>query len=145
MRSDIEDLVHFYADAVVRRDGEQWAATWDEDAVWELGKGRRVEGREAIFALWNSAMDGFNAVVQNVVNGTADLDESAGTGTGRWYIFEHWRRANDDSGILLAYYDDTYVRRDDRWLFASRQLAIQYSGPPDLSGSFLNAWGPSDD
>jgi hypothetical protein len=85
-------------------------------------------------------MDGFKAVVQNVVNGTVDLDDDAGTGSGRWYIMEHWNRADDSRGILLAYYDDTYVRVDGRWMFASRELVVQYGGPPDLSGPFQNAW-----
>lgn len=138
-RDAIQDLVHRYADAVVRRDAAQWTATWADDAVWELGKGRRVEGRDNIVALWTGAMSGFAAVVQNVVNGTATLDLAAGTGSGRWYIIEHWQRGDDSRGILLAYYDDTYVRVDDGWLFASRELVVQYGGPPDLSGPFLNA------
>ena len=136
----INDLVHTYADAVVRRDAAQWSSTWAADAVWELGRGRRVEGRDAILALWNSAMDNFAAVVQNVVNGTAEIDLAAGAGAGRWYIIEHWQRADNSRGILLAYYDDTYVCVDGRWLFASRELVVQYSGPPDLSGVFQNAW-----
>jgi uncharacterized protein (TIGR02246 family) len=136
----IQDLVHTYADAVVRRDADQWAATWSADAVWELGKGRRVEGREAILELWNSAMDGFKAVVQNVVNSIATIDDDAGTGTGRCYIMEHWNRADDSRGILLAYYDDTYVHTDGAWLFASRELVVQYGGPSDLSAPFMNAW-----
>jgi len=135
----INDLVHSYADAVVHRNAAQWSSTWADEAVWELGKGRRVEGRDSILAFWNSAMDGFAAVVQNVVNGTATLDLAAGTGTGRWYIIEHWQRADDSRGILLAYYDDTYVCVDDRWVFASRGLVVQYSGPPDLSAPFQNA------
>jgi ActR/RegA family two-component response regulator len=138
-RDAIQDLVHLYADAVVRRDAAQWTATWADDAVWELGKGRRVEGRDNIVALWSGAMSGFAAVVQNVVNGTATLDLAAGTGSGRWYIIEHWQRADDSRGILLAYYDDIYVRVDDTWLFASRELVVQYGGPPDLSGPFLNS------
>ena len=140
-RHAIEDLVHRYADAVVQRDPDRWSSTWAADAMWELGKGRRVEGRDAILALWNSAMDGFKAVIQNVVNGTAELDESAGTGSGRWYIMEHWTRADDSRGILLAHYDDTYVRVDGEWFFASRELAIHYGGPADLSAPFQNAWG----
>ncbi len=139
-RDAIEDLVHRYADAVVRRDVEQWASTWAPDAVWELGADRRVEGVEAIVALWSSAMDGFRAVVQNVVNGTATLDDEAGSGEGRWYIHEHWQRADDRRGILLAYYDDTYALTAAGWRFASRELRIQYRGPADLSGTFENAW-----
>ena len=140
-RIAIADLTHAYADAVVRRDADQWSGTWAPDAVWELGKGRRVEGREAILRLWNGAMDGFKAVVQNVVNSTATIDEDAGTGTGRCYIIEHWCRADDSRGMLLAYYDDTYVRVDGQWLFGSRELVIQYGGPTDLSADFQNAWG----
>ena len=139
-RDTIDDLLHAYADAVVRRDPDQWISTWASDAVWELGKGRRVDGADAILSLWNSAMDGFKAVVQNVVNRTADLDEAAGTGSGRCYIIEHWWRADDSRGILLAYYDDLYVRTGAGWQFASRQLVVQYGGPPDLSAPFLNAW-----
>ncbi|MGB3735662.1 MAG: nuclear transport factor 2 family protein [Ilumatobacter sp.] len=139
-RIAISDLVHHYADAVVRRDAEQWGNTWATDAVWELGKGRRVEGRDAILDLWNSAMDGFKAVVQNVVNSGASVDDESGTGTGRCYIQESWWRADDSKGILLAYYDDAYTCVDGDWLFASRELVVQYGGPPDLSADFQNAW-----
>lgn len=139
-REAIAELVHRYADAVVHRDEAQWAATWAEDATWELGRGRRVEGRAAIVGMWNGAMDGFKAVVQNVLNGSVDLDDQSGHGSGRWYVLEHWLLADDSRGILLAYYDDTYTRTDDGWRFASRQLVVQYMGPPDLSAPFHNAW-----
>jgi hypothetical protein len=140
-RDAIADLVHRYADAVVHRDEAQWASTWAPTAVWELGGDNRVEGREAIVSLWNRAMDGFAAVVQNVMNGTTDLDLDAGTGSGRWYVTEHWHRAEGTPGVLLAHYDDAYVRVDADWLFASRELTIHYMGPPDMSAPFLNRWG----
>ena len=140
-RDPIAELGHLYADAVVHHDGGQWGATWAEDAFWELGAGRRVEGREAILELWHGAMGTFNAVVQTVLNGTYELDDDAGTGTGRWYIQEHFHRANGDKGKLLAHYDDTYVRVDGRWLFNSRELVPHYAGPQDMSADFLNAWG----
>ena len=54
---------------------------------------------------------------------------------------EHWARADDSRGILLAHYDDTYVRVDGEWFFASRELVIHYGGPADLSAPFQNAWG----
>ena len=138
-REDIADLVHRYADAVVHRDGEQWGSCWADDATWVLGPGREVAGREAIVNLWNAAMGMFDAVVQNVLNGTVTFDGD--TGSGRWYIMEHFRRTTGDLGMLLAYYDDTYVLRDGRWVFASRQLVPQYQGPPDLSAPFLNSVG----
>lgn len=144
-RDPIAELVHLYADAVVHKNGDQWGATWAADANWELGKGRQVSGRDAILELWHNAMGGFNAVVQTVLNGTYELDEAAGTGSGRWYIQEHMERGNGDKAKLLAHYDDTYVRVDGRWLFASRELVVHYGGPQDLSGDFQNAWGSTDD
>lgn len=135
MSDAISDLVHQYADAVVHRNADQWADTWAPNAVWELGKGRRVQGRQGILALWKSSMDGFHAVIQNVMNGTAELGEDAGT--GRWYILEHWQRTDGQKGMLLAHYDDAYVVVGGRWRFASRELIIHYYGPADLSNDIL--------
>lgn len=135
-REAIGGLVHRYADAVVRRDQEQWASTWSNDAKWHLGPAMSVEGRDAIVGLWVKAMGGFAAVVQTVNNGEVHVDGD--TATGRWYINEHFCRADGLTGILLAYYDDTYVKVDGNWLFASRALVAQYQGAPDLSAPFLN-------
>ena len=132
----INDIVHEYADAVVCRDGERWAATWDADAVWDLGGGFQVSGRDAIYDLWKKAMGGFETVVQTVLNGRYEIDEAAGTGKGRQYIQEHFEKSKGEFGIMVAYYDDEYVRRDDQWLFSSRTLVPLYQGPPDLSGNF---------
>lgn len=135
-REAIAALVHRYADAVVRRDKDQWEACWAQDARWQLGPGRSVEGRADIVDLWVKAMSGFAAVVQMVNNGAVHVDGSAAT--GRWYINEHVVRANGAPGLLLAYYDDMYVLVNGDWLFASRSLVAQYQGPPDLSAPFLN-------
>ena len=141
-REAIQDLVHQYADAVVHYDGERWGDTWASDAQWSLGRGRDLSGREAIVEFWHKAMSGFQAVVQTVLNGTADLDEAAGTGTGRWHIQERYRRAGGTPGLLLAHYDDAYVLEGGQWKFADRKLVIHYSGPPDLSADFLNVIEP---
>lgn len=138
-RDAIADLVHRYADGVVRRDAEQWAACWAEEATWSLPGGRVVSGRDAIVAMWAAAMDRFEAVVQVVHNGTARLDGDEGE--GRWYISEAFRRAGGEPGILVAAYDDTYVQVAGEWRFAGRHLDVQYQGPPDLSAPFLVAGG----
>ena len=135
-REAIAALVHRYADAVVRRDPPQWAACWAEDAHWHLGPGRSVEGRAAITELWSKAIGQFAAVVHTYNNSEVHVDGT--TGSGRWYVTEHLRRMNGDVGLLLAYYDDTYVCIDGEWLFSSRALVVQYQGPPDLSAPFLN-------
>ena len=131
----IDDIVHDYADAVVCRDGARWAATWDADGVWDLGGGFQISGRDAIYDLWKKAMGGFETVIQTVLNGRYEIDEAAGTGRGRQYIQEHFEKSKGEFGIMVAYYDDEYVRRDGRWLFSSRTLVPLYQGPPDLSGN----------
>lgn len=138
-RDPIAELVHLYADAVVRYDGDQWSQTWVDDATWDLGGDRRIEGRDDIVAFWHRAMGGFEAVIQTVFNGTYQLDEDAGAGTGRWYIEERFRRVGGDGGLLVAHYEDDYRFDDGRWRFARRALVAHYAGPPDLSVPFLDS------
>ncbi|MEM9131188.1 MAG: nuclear transport factor 2 family protein [Actinomycetota bacterium] len=135
----VRGLVHRYADAVVHRDEAQWKSTWADDAVWDIA-GQRLEGPEAIVAFWNGAMDRFAAVVQTVLNGEAAFDAEAGTGTGRWYIQEHFQRIDGEVGMMLGYYDDTYVRTDEGWRFTGRELSVTYGGNPKLEGTFHKAW-----
>lgn len=134
-REAISDLVHLYSDAVVRRDVTQWSSCWADDASWVLRSDRTAAGRQGIVELWQRAMQSLDGVVQTVLHGTVSL-ESETSAHGRWYITEHFRRITGEAGLLLAHYDDDYVHRDGRWLFASRTLVPHYQGPPDLSGSF---------
>jgi hypothetical protein len=136
-RDSIEALVHRYSDAVVHSNREQWANTWAVDATWDLGKGRRVEGRDAILDMWITAMTRFDAVVQTVMNGSVDLDTDAGT--GRWYIHELMQRSSGERGLMVGHYDDHYVRTADGWRFAERALVQHYAGASDLSGTFRAA------
>lgn len=134
----VQRLVHRYADAVIHRDGARWGSCWADDAVWDLGRGRLVEGREAILQLWYGAMTGMAAVFQVVQNGDVWTTDDPDRAVGRWYITERFHRADGNAGTLLAHYDDEYVRVDGEWRFARRFLQPHYMGAPDLSGTFLN-------
>ena len=135
----ISRLVNRYSDAVIHRNGSQWASCWADDAVWDLGGGRLVEGREAIVSLWFAAMKGMAAVVQHVHNGDAWLEDESGTrAAGRWSISERFQRSDGNRGLLLAHYDDAYQKSEGQWLFTRRLLQVHYAGPSDLSGEFLN-------
>ncbi|HEY1280957.1 MAG TPA: nuclear transport factor 2 family protein [Acidimicrobiales bacterium] len=131
----IPGLVHRYADAVCRRDADQWASCWTDDAVWVLDPQRRVQGREPIVVRWRIEMAKYRAVIQLVANG--DASEDGDHATGRWYIHEYNRRADGSSAILVAYYDDVYEHTGSGWLFARRELTRLYQGAPDLAGSFV--------
>jgi len=135
---NIQRLINRYADAVIHRNGGQWGSCWTDDAVWDLGGGRLVEGKESILKLWYAAMGGISSVVQTVHNGDAWAGASPNEATGRWAISERMRRANGDSGILLAHYDDAYAKVNGQWLFTRRFLQVHYGGPADLSANFTN-------
>jgi ketosteroid isomerase-like protein len=131
---EISDLVHRYCDAVVRKDRKQWAATWAPDAHWDLGRGRVMDGADAIVEYWVGAVDAFDAIVQLAHNGQVTVDGDRAS--GRWYISEHTQRRDRATGLLLAYYDDTYSIVEGEWRFASRAITILYRGPGDLSAAF---------
>lgn len=134
----IERLVHRYVDAVIHRNGVQWATCWADDATWDLGRNRLVHGKDAIVELWYSAMKTMHAVVQVVHSGDVRCGATDNEAAGRWYINEWFRRADGTNSMLLAHYDDEYARVDGEWLFSRRFLQTHYSGPPDLSADFTN-------
>ena len=134
----IQRLQHRYVDAVIHRNGVAWSSCWASDATWDLGRGRLVHGRDAIADLWYKAMAGMHAVFQVVHTGDVRYGADGDHAAGRWYINEWFRRADGTNNVLLAHYDDEYVRIDGEWLFSRRLLQSHYSGPPDLSSPFAN-------
>lgn len=136
---EITRLMNRYADAVVHRNGVQWASCWDDEAVWDLGGGRLVEGKEAIVKLWYAAMGGMAAVVQTVHDGDAWYEEGGSDrAVGRWAISERFLTTNGMRALLLAEYLDGFVKKNHEWYFARRLLRPHYQGPADLSGEFRN-------
>ena len=135
MSEEIRTLLARYADAVCRFDADQWAATWATDAVWEMGPMTRT-GRDEIATSWKGMLARLDGVIHAYLNGWADLDEEAGTGTGRWYVIEHFKRPDEGPMTMYGFYDDEYCREEGQWKFARRSLHRIYYGPPDMSGDF---------
>ncbi len=117
----IRNLLDDYSDAVFRRDAESWAANWAEDGRWHL-MGTEVVGRAAIRALWEQAMQGFVFVAFFAQPGAIAVDGDRAT--GRVYTHEVLEAADGTISRPVGRYDDTYVRRDGRWLFAERRYAM---------------------
>lgn len=115
-------LIARYCDAVLQRDAAAWGSTWADDAVWDVG-GTTHEGRSAIVTAWMAAMESFEWVVQVAPQMLFEVDERAGTGTGRVTVQERFQRAGK-VGALTATYHDRYVRTPAGWRFAERRLHI---------------------
>ena len=128
-------LVFDYADAVVARDAEAWAATWAPDAVWTLGPERVFTGRDAIASQWRDSIERVAHVNQLYLSNDYAVDGD--TAVGRVQLVELVRMPDGSASTLAGHYDDSFVRIDGRWQFASRSLTIRYRGAPDLSGTFF--------
>jgi uncharacterized protein (TIGR02246 family) len=126
----VRNLVAEYIDAVNRFNGDDWIATWAEDATWYL-MGMEVVGREAILGLWQGAMGSFDFAIMMLNSGTIQIDGD--TATGRWYITEHTKPTEGDAALVLGVYDDTYKKVDGKWLFNSRHYNVMYQGAADYS------------
>jgi len=125
-----------YADAVRRgviAGAADWAATWTDDAVWNL-PGRRVEGRAAIVELWRGSLSRYAHVVQ--IYNAASYSVDGDTASGRIQLLELTQATDGTRAILAGHYDDTYRRQPDGWRYTQRTLTVYYRGAPDLSGSF---------
>ncbi len=132
----IRTLVHRYADAVSRGDGEQLSRCWAEEAVWRLPPGRGADGREDILKLWRRTVSATDHVVQVVLNGEASGND--GLWRGRWYVMEFIDKPDTEVELLIAYYDDVYVHSTDtNWQFAERHMTWLYRGPAGLAKAFL--------
>jgi uncharacterized protein (TIGR02246 family) len=120
-RLAIHELVAAYADAVTRNDAGAWAALWDQDGVWELSAIPGMEhivGRDAIVKAWGAAMDSLPPMVATSTLGAVTVTGS--TAIGRAYPRELIIWPDGKTRTDTGRYDDTYVKRDGRWLFKSR-------------------------
>ena len=131
----IQNLVYRYADAVVRRDAEAWAATWADAGEWRV-MGNAARGREAVVELWKKLMAQLPFVHQQATGGLIDFTAGdVGSASGRWYVTEYGFMENGMGLLTLGVYHDDYVREDEGWRFALRRFDPLYMGKPDLSGA----------
>lgn len=118
----IRSLVHRYTMAIADRDAEAWASTWADDGVWDMA-GRRSEGRDAVRATWEAAMERFVEVGH--VARFVDLAVDGDTATGTWSVTERTVDADGNEFAFEADYHDRYLRTDAGWCFAERRLEFR--------------------
>jgi ketosteroid isomerase-like protein len=129
----LRGLMDRYIDAVARRDGAAWSATWAEDASWGL-MGQEVTGRDNVLALWQQMVSGFEFAIMMPSSGMFEVDGDSAR--GHWYLQEFTRDLEGNAASILSRYRDTYTRVDGQWLYQSRHYDVMYFGPADLSAPF---------
>ncbi|MEM8919870.1 MAG: nuclear transport factor 2 family protein [Pseudomonadota bacterium] len=120
-RLAIRELVDTYSDAVARRDADAWAATWTDDAVWDLA-GMKVEGKEAIVQMWLGAMGTFEFVAFHATPGAIEVDGE--TATARVYVSEVLVPKDGGLRRVEGAYDDQFRKEGGAWRFSHRGYNI---------------------
>lgn len=130
----IRELVDAYNDAVMRFDGDDWIATWTEDAVWVLPGFGEMQGRDAILQAWQGAMAQFSFVGFFASAGPLHVDGA--TGTGRWYQQEVLHQKDGLRRVITGRYEDEYRKTDGRWRFRRRHydILLAEDRPPGAGG-----------
>jgi hypothetical protein len=140
-RLAIRELIDAYAHCADRREAEAQKALFTEDThfvVYMNGFGSEptedLRGREALTPV-------FEALRQYEVtmhfNGQSTVSVDGERASGEVYcIAHHVFSAEGGRKIMLAYlrYIDTYVKRSASWLFAERNLYLEFSDTRALGG-----------
>lgn len=137
-RIEIRELIATYANAVTRNDPAAYAECWAEDGIWsipDLPGMERVEGRDAIMAIWVEAMKLFPFQVMLAVPG-----ETIVTGDTARGITYNAELNTTISGVTQRWtneYHDEYVKRDGRWQIKSRTLRVLHIGPNEPNTPYV--------
>ncbi len=121
-RLAIRELIDAYADAVNRNDPVAWGETWAEDAVWSLPdypQWGEKKGRAEIVKTWEDAMSHYPGIVFVASVGSIEVDgDRAQVRSYTSEVYDQAGATKRDRGT----YEDTCVKRDGRWYFASRSF-----------------------
>jgi uncharacterized protein (TIGR02246 family) len=129
-REEIRELLHAYGRTLDARDFAGFAALWAEDAEYVGGPGGQAvvgpaaiaDFLEGIFAANPSGLEGptahvfFNEHIE-VAGTRGPLAHASGTSLGGFMALGEGGGAEM---VILASYEDAYVREDGRWRFARR-------------------------
>lgn len=121
-RLAIRELIEAYADAVTRRDADDWGACWAQDARWEMPDYPEFppqEGRDNIVALWKSAMEQYPGIMFQAWPGAIEIDgDHARVRSWTAEVYDQGDNTVRDRGA----YDDECVKVDGCWVFSRRNF-----------------------
>jgi hypothetical protein len=132
-RLAIRGLIDAYAHCADRRDAEGQKALFTEDThfvVYMDGQGSEqtqvLDGRESLAPVF-ADLNRYQATMH--FNGQSTITLDGGRASGESYcIAHHLYTEGDERKLMLAYlrYGDTFVKIDDAWLFAQRNLCVDW-------------------
>jgi hypothetical protein len=140
-RLAIRELIDAYAHCADRRDAEGQRSLFTEDThfvVYMSGTGSEptedLRGSEQLIPVF-AALKQYEVTMH--FNGQSTLSLDGERATGETYCIAHHVFSEDgERKIMLAYlrYLDSFVKQGDRWLFAERNLYLEFSDTRPLGG-----------
>lgn len=125
-----------YADAVMQRDGEQYAACWHEQAQWHF-LGELIQGRENIKQRWLQAIEAFPVIVHQQFSCVLTAVEAQRLST-RTYVYEDIIDAEGKAiSFLGTYVDEIEVLASGECRYLERRFELAHQGQGSLRPS---AW-----
>jgi SnoaL-like domain len=140
-RLALRELFDAYAHCADRRDAEGQKALFTEDThflVYMNGTGTEptedLHGREQLAPVF-AALKQYEVTMHFNGQSTVSLDGAQATGE-TYCIAHHVFSADGERKIMLAYlrYIDSFVKQDGAWLFAERNLCLEFSDIRPLGG-----------
>jgi hypothetical protein len=133
-RLAIRELVDAYPHCADRRDAEGQKALFTQDSHFEVymdGQASEpaqvLDGRQALTPVFD-ALNNFQATMH--VNGQSTIALDGDRATGVSYCIAHHLFTDDgERKLMVAWhrYGDTFVKRDGAWLFAGRNLYVDWT------------------
>jgi hypothetical protein len=133
-RLAIRELVDAYAHCADRRDAEGQKSLFSEDThfvVYMEGQGseptQALDGREALTPVFDD-LNRYQATMH--FNGQTTISLNGDRATGESYCIAHHLFTEDrERKLMIAWlrYGDTFVKLDGTWLFAERNLYVDWT------------------
>jgi ketosteroid isomerase-like protein len=133
-RLAIRELVDAYAHCADRRDAQGQKSLFTEDThfvVYMDGQGsqptQQLDGREALTPVFDD-LNRYQATMHFNGQSTITLDGDRATGES-YCIAHHLFTTGGERKLMVAWlrYHDTFVKRDGAWLFAERELYVDWT------------------
>jgi hypothetical protein len=131
----IRELIDAYAHCADRRDAEGQKSLFTEDThfvVYMDGQGseptQELDGRDALTPVFDD-LNRYQATMH--FNGQSTIGLNGRRAIGESYcIAHHLFTDNDERTLMVAWlrYHDTFVKVNDAWLFAERNLYVDWTG-----------------
>jgi hypothetical protein len=131
-RLAIRELIDAYAHCADRRLAEEQKSLFTEDThfvVYMNGQGSEptqvIDGREGLTPVFED-LNRYEATQH--VNGQSTIELDGDRATGESYCIAHHLFTDDERKLMLAHlrYGDTFVKLDSAWLFAERNLYVDW-------------------